>query len=867
MTRRLTHNGTPVAHYLPYWHLDDGLLVNVDGSMAIAWQITGVDVTCVDNADVNLKTAALRRTVNAIPVGCTLQFFRRSRPLDDKFFSDYRTLLRSPQSIFQEQRIMSAEALRGFGLRTFETYAVLIKPNALGRFGQTAKGAAPKLLNSLFGRVNPLQITVDQHETARRELNDSAKRLENALAPTGAKLARLDGQGLLNLIFRFLNPSVANDQVPPLTSVLPRDLPGDTPPVYKDLSLREQVLRSNVKFDLDMLHLDDPLRPHRILAMKELPRNATPGALIRGAQKLAHDHWLAIGLKALDTPKLEGSIERRRNAASATAQGKYVRNAKADAERQELEEAMDEMAKRDQRLVEVNLHLLINGDDMIQLDDRTRSAIELFQTEMKITLSTAIYNQDRAWFGMQPGAGHLAPHARTVFTDNAADFIPIYSSATGSPRPLFVLPHRSGEPYLLDIANPKKSNWNLNIFGSSGKGKSYFTNGLLASSMLGQGSPVIIIDVGGRDELGNIIGSYYRQCQLAGGEYFEFSLDGKNAVNVFMPLAELYATNDGTPQPTPNGTKLNFLSGVIEMLVRDEGMPPLTTVQVGIINRAILAAYQRWGATRTPILEDLIPEFRAMQGDKEDSAYASAFAKTLQAWVAGPYGPLLNTPSKVKPRTNFTVFDMKGLEGLGRLAPVIMMILTSYVWGMIARPRNGLAWVIYDECWALLRDPTAARLQEELYRTARKLNAGCISVTQRLEDFLNSPTAQAVLANAENTFLLAHDAKVRNKVIEICGLNQREALLFNGLEMRKGYFSEVFFKPGEGSVDQPALLRYYATPLDYWMNSTDPRDRELEREVLAAVGGDRAAALRRLATTYPNGAAAGNFVPKSTEAA
>jgi type IV secretory pathway VirB4 component len=859
VTTPLRTGETPLAHYLPYWWIDNDLVVNVDGSVALAWEITGIDATCITNTDLNNKAAALSRTLNQLPVGYHLQWLRRSRQLDDAFFDGYRNALRTHDALLREQRALSADRLRTLGLRTFETYAVLVRPHALGRFGTAARDGASNALNKLARKSNPLDVTLAQHEAARREIEATASNVLQTLRSTGIVAKPLAGDALLQLLFRFVNPSATPQNSPSLTEVLPRELPAISP-VYRDLSLREQVLRTSVSWDLDTLSLDDPLRPHRILAMKDVPR-LIGSDLAFGYRRLEHDHWLSVGITALDTLQREGKMERRRNAAFSRARGRFTRDARASAEHEELERALDEMAKRDQRLFDVNVHVLISADNLVELDDRTRTSIESVRSATKLNLVTATYSQLQSWLGMMPGNGHAAPHRRAMFTDYAANLIPIYVSATGSSRPLFVLSHRSTEPYSLDIANPKKQNWNTNIFGSSGAGKSFFTAAKIASSILGQGSPLTIIDVGGRDPHGNIIGSYYRLCQVAGGEYFEFNLDGRNAINAFMPKSELYASDRGEPSAQPNTLKLKFLTGILEMLVKNEDDPPLTPIQIGLLQRAVVGVYERWGAQRTPLLEDLIPELQALTGDRDDTTTARAYAKTLQAWVSGPYGKLLNTPSRITPRTPFTVFDMKGLEDLGRLAPVIMMILTGYVWNMIARPRHGLAWVIYDECWKLLSDPTAARLQEELYRTARKLNCGVVSVTQRLEDFLSSPGAKAVLANAENTFLLRH-TKDHDTVAKMTDLNPREYALFKSLETRKGYYSEVLFKPAEGSVDNAAVLRYYAGPLDYWFNTTDPVDRELEREVLQSVGGDRASALRRLATDYPNGATAGGYARK-----
>ncbi len=857
MTRRLATGETSLAYYLLYWWLDGGLLVNVDGSMSLSWRVECLDPSCLPSADINAKASILRRMLNQLPAGYHVQWLRRARRVDDRFFDEYRKAQRTADPLFVEQRAMSAEALRARGLRQFETYFILTKPNALGKLGSRGSGAASRLYNRILGRQDPLTLTLAQHEAAKRELEATAQNAVQALSSTGVRLEPLDGQGFLRLIYSFVNPSATQENTPLLEDLLPREV-SDAAAIYRDLSLREQVLRTSLSWDLDMLSLDDPLRPHRVLAMKELPRRSIRADLTMGLAKIEYEHWLAVGITAVDTSRREGKMERRRNAAFASARGRYTRNAKAEAEYHDLEAALDQMAKRDQRLFELSFHVLLGADELVHLDEITRTTVQSVSSATRIHLQTATYAQLHGWLGMMPGAGHNTPHKRVVFTDNAADFVPIYSSAPGAGRPLFVLSHRSGEPFFLDIANPRKTNWNMNIFGSSGRGKSFFTAAAIASSIVGQGSPLVVIDVGGRDEHGNIVGSYHRLCELAGGEYFEFSLDGANAMNPFVPRAELYASDTGDPAPQPNKLKLRFLTGIVEMLVRGESEPPLSPVQEGILQAAIARAYDRCGATRIPVLADLIPELQHIGLDREDTTVARGYAKTLQAWVSGPYGALINTPSRIRPKTAFTVFDMKGLENLGRLAPVVMMTISSCVWSMIARRRDGLAWVIYDECWKLLNDPTAAKLQEELYRTARKLNAGVISVTQRIEDFLKAPGAQAIVDNAEGTFLLGNN-KHRETVARLVGLNAREFELFKSLELRKGFYSEVLFKPDEDSVDVPALVRYHAGPLDYWINTTDPLDRELEREVLRSAGGDRSAALRRLATEFPNGAVAGKY--------
>ena len=173
MTTRLRASVVPLAHYLPYWWLDKGLLVNVDGSFAMAWEVETVDGTCLTNASVNAKDSALRRAMNLLPAGYHLQWLRRSRLLRPSFFDDFLKMHRSPDAIFREQRALAADAMRARGLRHVETYCVLVRPYALGRLGSAANDPATSLLNGVLGRRSPLSVTLAQHETARHETRGS----------------------------------------------------------------------------------------------------------------------------------------------------------------------------------------------------------------------------------------------------------------------------------------------------------------------------------------------------------------------------------------------------------------------------------------------------------------------------------------------------------------------------------------------------------------------------------------------------------------------------------------------------------------------------------------------------------------------
>jgi type IV secretory pathway VirB4 component len=841
MTAALRRSEISLAHYLPWWWLDNGVLVSHDGALSLAFELTGIDPTCFPDEQVNLVAHHLRYFLNALPVGLSLQFLVRAHTYDRAAFTDFARIPTTDNPILLEQRHRAADHLAAQRMRRFDTYLVLTQPKALGRLGSHFPSALNRFLNRFFQLQDPLTITREQHERAATYLRQSGDTFTRYLANAGVQLTPLDDNRVVELCYALTNPTRSGPG-PSLSAAKPQTLPDTDRPIYRHLSLREQLADSAFTENAYDFFLGDPPRPHRIVGLKSFPPR-TIATLAAELQRIPFDHWLSVGVSIPDSERAFGNIERRRNRAQIAASG-FVRDVRASQQAQELEAVMDAMVGRDQRVFQLSLHVLFGGSSVAELDTRTREVIEVGRNMSGTVLASESMNQLPAFQGMLPGAVHRAPHSRSLMTDNAADFLPIYRSWPGDRRPLFTVQTRKGEPFSIDLTDPARTNWNSCVFGQSGGGKTFLVLSLLTSSAAALRSPVIVIDVGGGE-----LGSYYRLCKLLGGDFVDLSLDGANAINPFFSRRDLFTTDRGEPSKTPNELKLSFLTGILSMLVSEPGRPPLTTIQEGLLQRATLDAYNRLRDERPPLLSDVAEELRTMKVDRDDKEDSAVFAKTLRSWIEGPYGRLLNQQSKVSIRSDFVVFDVKGIENVGRLASVLIAIVSAYVWNQIAKPRSALAWIVYDECWKLLQNPKAADLISELYRTARKLNTGVLSVTQRLQDFLASPASEAILANSSSTFLLKHKDG-HHAVAERVGLNDRELELFKTLVTQKGSFAEFFYKTENGS----AVLRNSPSPMDYWVNTTDPRDRDLEARVLADCGGDRLAALRRLARDYPNGA-------------
>jgi hypothetical protein len=194
-------------------------------------------------------------------------------------------------------------------------------------------------------------------------------------------------------------------------------------------------------------------------------------------------------------------------------------------------------------------------------------------------------------------------------------------------------------------------------------------------------------------------------------------------------------------------------------------------------------------------------------------------------------------------------FDLKGLAD-DVLAPVVL-ILSGIIWNLVTRDRAEQKIVVFDEVWSLLTNPTAAELLEELYRTSRKYRCSILSISQSVDDFTRSPIAQALVNNSATTYLLRHRAG-HEVIAQTFHLNDRETYVFEGLEMRRGEYSEILVLAGR---QHHFLARVVLTPLEYWIATTHPADSavlaDLERRSPHLSLLDR---LLLCARAYPRGA-------------
>lgn len=166
-------------------------------------------------------------------------------------------------------------------------------------------------------------------------------------------------------------------------------------------------------------------------------------------------------------------------------------------------------------------------------------------------------------------------------------------------------------------------------------------------------------------------------------------------------------------------------------------------------------------------------------------------------------------------------FDLKGLESYPDLQAVCLYLITDLVWREVQRDRSQMKFIVFDECWKLLKDEAGLVFIEEVFRTVRKYYCSAIAISQDLLDFLNSKISSALLPNCSVKWILMQNQNDFSKMKEALGLNENEVQLIQSLYQKKGEFSEAFLLAGP---EKRTVAVIEPLPLELWLATTDPRD-------------------------------------------
>ena len=313
-------------------------------------------------------------------------------------------------------------------------------------------------------------------------------------------------------------------------------------------------------------------------------------------------------------------------------------------------------------------------------------------------------------------------------------------------------------------------NANSVVFAKSGAGKSYAVK-LEILRMMMMGTDVIVIDQENE---------YEALAHTVGGSYLKLSLNSDRRINPF-DLPKPIVGDDIQPGDLLRSNILS-LHGLLNVM-----LGTLDAQEEAILDKALIDVYALKGITmdildpsiyEPPTMEDLYQILNSMEG-------ANGIAQKLSKYTIGSYSGIFNKPTNVNLSSGLMVFCIRDLEDA--LRPIAMYIILNYIWAKV-RSELKKRILVVDEAWTMMQHEDSAKFLFGLVKRARKYYLGVTTITQDVEDFIQSSYGKPIITNSSLQLLLKQSPSAVDILAKIFNLTEGEKYVLLNSGVGQGLF-------------------------------------------------------------------------------
>lgn len=355
-----------------------------------------------------------------------------------------------------------------------------------------------------------------------------------------------------------------------------------------------------------------------------------------------------------------------------------------------------------------------------------------------------------------------------------------------------------GIPVMVDVSNePMRlgliDNKNKFVLGSSGSGKSFFTNTMVSQKYM-SGDHIVIVDVGD---------SYQTLCNLireeSGGQdgvYFTYTEEKPIRFNPFYVEDYVY----------PEEKVINLCT-LVQVLWKnpDEKFnsnetTQLRTCMAQYINticsdRSIFPCFDTFYEYLRDVYSKKISESKV----RIENFDLDNMLQVLEPYYkGGTYDFLLNARDRLDlQRKRFVVFELDNIKDNPVIFPVVtLIIMDTFITKMRFLDPGVRKMILIEEAWKAISKAGMAEFIKYLYKTVRKHNGEVAVVTQEPDDLLDNPIVKDAIINSADVKILLDLSKFTNrfdKIKEALALSNKDAALALSVnKMTKPPYKEVF---------------------------------------------------------------------------
>jgi len=792
-----------LSDQLQIWGFEKNYIIYSDGSLGFGLQCVPQDISSWSDDKINSYSEQIGQFLNSLPAHVDIQFVQDIEPGNDAIIRKHEAL--SIASTNEVAKSLCAERARGLkeadlaGDLPAHTLKIFVR-----RPLSQALLSKPKLFSKekLFQEVSDARL--------EREIQITERLKENIIQ--GLHLLEIvtneiPSDEVAKLLYHQWNPS--------------RRLPFKT---YDPEELRQSLLFSDVGIELQGFVIGGTY--FRVLSLKILPDQTFAG-MAASLRELPFKSRVFTTVHVPDQMKEIENLQTHRRIAYSMAVGKKsgVSDIESTAKFQDLETLLEQMIAQGQKIFNVSMTVLLQHEIEAELDSQVDLVLSKFRELGGAEALTETLAAFEIFSQVALPNARSKERSKKVKTSNLCDLIPLFGPWPGHSQPNVLLRSRMGSLLSFSPFDSSLSNANQLVSGGSGSGKSVLTN-ILIMQMLKENPKVFFVDIGG---------SYRKLTENLGGQYVELGVNDQLSINPFDLLPG---------ESEPSSHKVKFILGLVEIMTKEEGADRLPRLARAEIEELIQDVYK---SVKRPKLSDLRNLLL-----KHPEASIQTYGRILSPWCGEtPYGKFIDRETTIELQNDIVAFDLKGLESYPDLQGLCLYVITDLVWREVQKDRSRMKFLVFDECWKLLKDEAGLVFMEEVFRTFRKYFASAIAISQDLNDFLSSKISSALLPNCSVKWILMQNQSDFSKMREALGLNDNEVGLIQSLHQEKGRYSEAFLVAGP---ERRAVVVVEPTSLELWIATTDPRDLSMiEKTKLENLNMSQLEILKMLARKYPRG--------------
>lgn len=532
------------------------------------------------------------------------------------------------------------------------------------------------------------------------------------------------------------------------------------------VSIQDVIAPESIDVDFNHLKIGNTFL--RTLFVAGYPRYVSANWL---APLINFEHSLEISMFVYPVEGREVLDELRRKIGEMEAEIEtdikrgHIASIETEIKLEDAKSLQQELAKGAERFFQFGLYITVSATTLDELNSTTKKVQSLLGSLLIVSKASTLQMEDGLKTTLPLGQDRLVI-TRNMDTTSLATTFPFASSELSANEGIMYGINEHNDSLII-FDRFTLENANMVIFGKSGSGKSYFEKLEIIRSLM-FGTEVIVIDPERE---------YQRMCEALDGTFIDFHFNSEAKINPF-DLSAIYEEGENEL-----GLKILSLHGLLKVMLGD-----VNPNEEAILDRALIATYKARGITpdpatqknEPPLMEDL---YKTLIGMEEE--VAKGLTSRLEKYVKGSLRSFFDQQSNIDLKNPFTTFSLKEVEDETR--PIVMYIILDYIWTKIKRDLKKRL-VVVDESWYLMKNEDSATFLYSIAKRARKYFLGLTTITQDVEDFLNTDYGHAIITNSSIQLLFKQSSAAIERLAEAFYLSEGEKHLLLAADIGEGLF-------------------------------------------------------------------------------